>query len=283
MNSPLNAPFPGPTLDDHLSSFERSIRQAEPRQRAGLFLNSCREAVRLFTVGREPRLRVLDGLRAIGLSVGLSEIEVEAALTEAEEHPFNPTAGKPIGSNAKPVPTPPTPPRRRDALLRPARPEIVRVGDVEPLAVDWLWRGYLAKGKLTIIAGDPGLGKTQVALDMAARISVHARWPDGEAAPSGSVIILSAEDGVADTIRPRLELAGADLLRIHVLTSVVESDGAQRSFNLQADLATLGQAIEERRDVTLVIIDPITAYMGMIDSHRTTDVRAVQRSACKVR
>jgi putative DNA primase/helicase len=150
-----------------------------------------------------------------------------------------------------------------------------RVADVAVLPVDWIWPGRLARRKLTLIAGDPGIGKSQITCDIGARISVGGMWPDHGTAPLGSVIILSAEDSVGDTLRPRLEAAGADVHRIHVLKAAVAAGGRMRSFNLQSDLALLGEKIVDVGDVALIVIDPVTSYMGKLDSHRTTDVRGV--------
>lgn len=150
-----------------------------------------------------------------------------------------------------------------------------RIADVIPAAIDWIWEGRLARRKLTLIAGDPGLGKSQITADVASRISIGANWPDAGRAPSGSTIILSAEDTISDTLRPRLEVAGADLMRIHALRSVRTNDGGRRTFSLQSDLVLLGEKLEQVGDGQLVVIDPITSYMGKIDSHRTTDVRSV--------
>jgi putative DNA primase/helicase len=122
----------------------------------------------------------------------------------------------------------------------------------------------------------PGIGKSQISLDIAARISTGAEWPDGGKAPVGNVVILSSEDGLADTVRPRLDAAGADVNRIHVVEAVRTATGKARTFDLAADLDALEDAINANGgDVRLIIIDPITSYMGRIDSHRTTDVRGV--------
>jgi hypothetical protein len=152
----------------------------------------------------------------------------------------------------------------------------VSLDSVQPEPVEWVWERRTARGKLTLLAGDPGIGKTQIANDIAARVTTGGAWPDGGRAPVGRCLILSADDGVADTIRPRLEAAGADLTKVEVLTAVVNDDGKRRSFSLQQDLDALERKIREAGDVVLVEIDPITSYMGNgIDSHRTTDVRAV--------
>jgi hypothetical protein len=150
-----------------------------------------------------------------------------------------------------------------------------RVSEIEPRPIDWLWKGRIARGKLTLVAGDPGLGKSQIGIDLHARLSTEAWWPDGVArAPIGNSIILSAEDAASDTLRPRLEAASADLQRIWILDAVRTKDG-KRSFSLQQDLEQLGNKLNEIGNVVMITIDPITSYMGKIDSHRTVDVRGV--------
>jgi putative DNA primase/helicase len=140
--------------------------------------------------------------------------------------------------------------------------------------VEWVWRGRLARGKLTLLAGEPGIGKSQISLDVAARVSVGGLSPDGGRAPLGSVIILSAEDSANDTLRPRLEAVGAALDRVHVLQATVV-EGRPVTFSLQAHLEMLGNKLAELGDVALIIIDPITRCMGKIDGHQTVDVRTV--------
>ena len=111
---------------------------------------------------------------------------------------------------------------------------------------------------------------------VAATISMGGEWPCGEgAAPQGSIIILSAEDGIADTIVPRLHAAGADLGRVHVISAVREETGGRRSFSLQTDLSLLEQEVRRLGDVSLIIIDPVSSYMGKTDSHKNAEVRGV--------
>jgi AAA domain len=152
---------------------------------------------------------------------------------------------------------------------------IIQLSDVKPEPVEWLWAGRIAAGKLTLFAGDPGLGKSQITIDIGARITTGGSWPDGGQAPVGKVIILSAEDGIADTLRPRFEAAGGNLDRVRVVTSVVQKEGGQRGFNLQADLSLLAARVQEFGGVRLVIVDPATSYCGKIDGNSTTDIRAV--------
>lgn len=151
---------------------------------------------------------------------------------------------------------------------------LTRVSDVEAIPVTWIWPTRIAKGKLTIFAGHPGLGKSQLTAYVAAKVTVGGAFPNGEGvAPKGTVIMLSCEDDVADTIRPRLEAAGADLTQVHVLEAIREK-GGQRLFSIKSDVEQLERVIEHVGNVQLVVIDPITAYLNGSDSHNTGDVRA---------
>lgn len=157
--------------------------------------------------------------------------------------------------------------------------DLVRVSDIAARKVRWLWPGCIARGKVTLLVGNPGLGKSQASLDIAAIVTSGGQWPvEGTRADVGSVIILSAEDDPEDTIRPRLEAAGADLDRCHILRAVREGKGTAervRGFSLAKDLNRLQKALAQIEDVALVIIDPISAYLGTIDAHNNADVRGV--------
>lgn len=157
------------------------------------------------------------------------------------------------------------------------RPVVVLLSDVQPEPLRWLWPGRIALGKVTMIAGDPGLGKSFITLDMAARVSKGTSWPDavGEPNPAGGVVLLSAEDDIADTIRPRLDAAGADVTRVVALRAVQQGEGHARTFNLATDLEALESAILGCAGCRLVVVDPITAYLGKIDSHKNAEVRGV--------
>ncbi len=159
----------------------------------------------------------------------------------------------------------------RDAERRP-HPILVRLSDVQAEPVQWLWRGRIARGKLSLIVGDPGAGKSTLTLDIAARVSRGLEWPDGGSAPQGNVIILSTEDGLADTVVPRLEAVGADRSRITSLRRGWRA-GIEQTISL-TDLDILKDAIETEHPV-LIIIDPLSAYMGETDTHREAAVRRV--------
>jgi hypothetical protein len=134
-------------------------------------------------------------------------------------------------------------------------------------------------GKLTLVAGEAGLGKSQVSIAMAGTVTTGGSWPcGGGRAPLGDVIFLCAEDGAADTIVPRLMATDANLRRVHIITAV-GSDGGQghrRAFDLQSDMHLLERKIAKLGDVRMVVIDPISSYLGpKLDSHVNSAVRGV--------
>jgi KaiC/GvpD/RAD55 family RecA-like ATPase len=153
------------------------------------------------------------------------------------------------------------------------------VSDVEARPIRWQWQNRIPRGKLTIIAGHPGLGKSQLTAFVTARVTKGGSWPDGGGITGGGqVVILTAEDDSADTVRPRLEAAGADLTRVHIVDGVIRGysgDGTryQRMFSLESDLAALDRKLTELKRVELVVVDPISAYLGKIDSHNNAEVR----------
>ena len=166
---------------------------------------------------------------------------------------------------------------------KPPQPEIniVCVNSIERQSVQWLWPGRIPLGKLTLMCGDPGKGKSHVTMDAAARTSIGAAWPDGEPGTDpGSVIVFSAEDDPGDTIRPRLERAGADLSKCFVLESVKVFDHKSQemrhsAFNLEEHVPLLETWVEKIGDLKLIVIDPISSYTGKTDSHKNAEVRAM--------
>jgi putative DNA primase/helicase len=150
---------------------------------------------------------------------------------------------------------------------------IVRASDVIPRAKNWLWKGHLLRGALELLTGVPGLGKSQLQCDLVARATTSRAWPDGTAAGDPvNVIMVTAEDSLDQEVIPRLIAADADLSKVHILRSI-RSDQKERMFLLEQDMATMAKIIDDVGNVGLVTLDPITAYMGKIDSHRATDVR----------
>jgi DNA polymerase I-like protein with 3'-5' exonuclease and polymerase domains len=153
----------------------------------------------------------------------------------------------------------------------------VNAADVEIEDYDWVWPDRFALKKIGLVVGLPDEGKGLAISDIAARITRGAAWPCDEGqAPLGNVIVLSAEDDITDTIVPRLMAANADLARITILKMMRDTE-SERMFSLVTDLPALRQKILEIGNVVMIIIDPITAYLGVgkVDSFRATDVRAV--------
>jgi AAA domain len=160
------------------------------------------------------------------------------------------------------------------AEIVPLRSQLgVRLSDVQRERVEWLWDRRIPLGKLTLISGDPGLGKSLMTLDLAARITRGRRMPDNSPGFDGNVVILSAEDGLGDTIRPRLEVAGADLDRVVSLATLPTADGHERMFVIPDDLPQLIEVVQDIHAV-LVIVDPLMAFLSSrINAHRDQDVR----------
>jgi len=150
--------------------------------------------------------------------------------------------------------------------------ELLCAADIVPQPIEWLWPGWLAVGKLAILAGLPGTGKTTLALALAATITRAGHWPDqSPCAKGGRVLVWSGEDDPGDTLVPRLQAAGADLDRVQFLNAVWEQRG-KRAFDPADDMPKMATAIERHGDVRLLIIDPIvSAVKG--DSHKAAEVR----------
>ncbi|WP_070107835.1 AAA family ATPase [Burkholderia plantarii] len=148
-----------------------------------------------------------------------------------------------------------------------------RASEITPEAITWLWPGYLPAGKLTILAGQPGCGKTTIGLSLASIVTTGGRWPDGtECAKPGNVLVWTGEDGVADTLVPRLLAAGADLTRVWFAESVTDDEGHLKPFNPARDIPLLSERIAEMGDVRMLIVDPIISVVQG-DGHKSVDVR----------
>ena len=156
------------------------------------------------------------------------------------------------------------------------KPLSVVLDTVEREEVSWLWQDRMPLGKLTIIEGDPGCGKSWLTLAIATAVTTGAPLPgDSEGQPIGKVLLLTAEDGLADTVRPRAEDMGADLNRIVVLQGVEVGEGKERHFSLVDDLDALEEMLAGG-DFRYVVIDPINAYLGIdLDTHRDAAIRSV--------
>jgi hypothetical protein len=156
--------------------------------------------------------------------------------------------------------------------------DLVCIADVPAEPVRWLWPGRIPLGKLTVLDGDPGVGKSTLTLSIAAKVTTGSPFPDWTQPDAADVLLLSAEDEIGDTIRPRLEAAGADITRAWVLPDVREEGEPPRPPELPRDLDRL-EAMVKDRAAALVVIDPLMAFLaGQVDAHRDQDVRRVLAS-----
>ncbi|GAB6186681.1 AAA family ATPase [Thermopirellula anaerolimosa] len=159
------------------------------------------------------------------------------------------------------------------------QPIIVKLEEVAATPVEWLWPKRIPLGRLTLLVGKPGQGKSFLTCDLAARVTTGTPWPDGSPCQKGSVLILTMEDDPADTIRPRLDAMHADVARVRVLKGMVrrDADGSRRERGLTlADLAVIEKALDDVPDCRLLIIDPVGDFLGLrVDSHRDNEVRSV--------
>jgi hypothetical protein len=154
---------------------------------------------------------------------------------------------------------------------------LVRADEMKPESINWAWKNRFAFGKLAVLAGDPGLGKSTILIELAALHSIGGEFPCGEGyAQECEVLILTAEDGLRDTLIPRLMAAGADLTKIHFLTGT-KADGTddESLFDLGRDIAALRRALKENPNIRILIIDPLTAYLGPIKAKENSEVRRI--------
>jgi len=141
-----------------------------------------------------------------------------------------------------------------------------------PVSVRWLWRGYLAHGKITMIAGAPGTGKSSIAIEIAATVTTGGTMPDGEPIESGDVLMWSGEDDVADTLLPRFLAAGGNPSRIHFVDATLDESGQRLPFDPARDLSRLVESVRRLDRLSLIILDPIVSAVAG-DSHKNTEAR----------
>lgn len=151
--------------------------------------------------------------------------------------------------------------------------KLTQASTINPLAIKWLWPQWIATGKLTILAGASGTGKTTVALDFAATVTNGGQWPDkSKCNEEGNVLIWSSEDDAADTLVPRLIAAGANMDKVHIIEGRVGPKGQLETFDPATDLDTLRRSVSSIDGVSLLILDPIVNLIKG-DMHKANDVR----------
>lgn len=170
-----------------------------------------------------------------------------------------------------------------DSAPEKLRPDLICLASVQPRAVDWLWEPYIPARMLSMISGDPGAGKTFIALAVAACFTT-GRTPDGQPCEPINVLYLSVENAAAEVVRPRFDSLGGDPSRFYLLSgSVWTRDGeAQHGAISLSDVAVLENALGETQ-AKLVIVDPIQSYLGAkVDLHRSNETRPVMDGLAKV-
>ncbi|NYF80574.1 AAA family ATPase [Granulicella arctica] len=164
----------------------------------------------------------------------------------------------------------------RDAAIKPSVKRSVSLlqgSEIQETPITWLWDGYLPQGKLTLLAGAGGTGKSTLAFSITATITTAGLWPDGTRCnQAGNVLIWSSEDDPADTIKPRLMAVNADPTRYGIISGTIDEHGIRDAFDAGRDMDSLREAVKSIGGIKLLIIDPIvTAVTG--DMHKANDVR----------
>lgn len=167
-------------------------------------------------------------------------------------------------------------------------PVLTPASSVEPVQLQWAWRNRFPLGKLSLIVGDPGLGKSLLTVYIASHITTGALFFDGTMPEVGDVIMVSAEDDPADTLRPRLDAAGADVNHVFFPEGIIRKTqkGESRKDFSPVNVEHLEAAVQHLRakggKVVAVIIDPLSAYLDGVDSHSNAEVRSLLRPLSEV-
>jgi putative DNA primase/helicase len=156
---------------------------------------------------------------------------------------------------------------------------IISFDKIQPLEIDWLWPNRFPLGMISLLVGDPGVGKSFFSLYMSMVISNGGIWPDGSQCPHGSAIILSCEDSPEHVISRRLIALNTNLSKVHWFDGIRDNDknGNEftEQFNIMRDLLYLQKALKEHPDTKMIVIDPLSAYFGCVDTHKDSNVRSV--------
>ncbi len=162
---------------------------------------------------------------------------------------------------------------KAERIKKPAQDGIILVngGDLTAQQIAWLWKHWLALGKLHILAGPTGVGKTTIAMAVIATCTMGGRFPDGTRCEPGNVLIWSGEDDPADTLLPRLIAAGGDKNRVFFITGA-RLNGEVTPFDPARHMVQLVDAAQRIGGISLLVVDPVvSAVTG--DSHKNTEVR----------
>lgn len=214
-------------------------------------------------------LHQLEGQQAVLDIVKLalaSQLDARVSATSASKN-------SPVAATVPPVPQRDGD-RRSSTVSEGSRAVLVRASEIVPEAIRWIWRDWIAAGKLHVLAGSPGTGKTTLALRIAAIVSRGGEWPDGTRPPAGDVLMWSSEDDPKDTLVPRLIAMGADLNRVQIISACIDDVTREKKpFDPAKDMPALRATIEEQRiKPALLIIDPIVSAVSG-DSNKSSETR----------
>jgi hypothetical protein len=166
----------------------------------------------------------------------------------------------------------------KDAVARPPGSLVYAAAStIAPQETEWLWKNRIPRGKLALLVGDPGVGKSFLTCDFAARLSSGLAWPDGveNEAPS-NVVIVAAEDAPSDTIVPRVSACGATLENIQIVQGVRRHRDSTLNFlDITHDIDAIANCVDEIGNVSLVVIDPLASFLGGHESYRNAEVRGI--------
>lgn len=279
---PEKSPFKGKaTSDDRQTRYAQAalaqevnrVHSAPVGERNNALNRAAFSLGQLVAAGHLPQLEVEQALAAAAASVGLDEVEtirtIRSGLTKGMEQPRQGVPEKePAGGHGASKQASKKQAHQQGPEVPVDGPVIVRASEVSPRRLEWLWPGRLPAGKLVTFAGPGGTGKTFALLDISARITRGADWPDRQ--PGGdprSVLFISSEDDPADTLVPRLIEVEADLDRVGFLRAEVNAMWCLQRMDL------LRAAVDQLGNVGMVVIDPPTSYLGGVDDHKNGELR----------
>jgi RecA-family ATPase len=257
----------GPTAAQILRDAKRGVALASSDSKFAVFHEAAATLAEAVAGQWLPKDVMVDRLYELAAAhdfFGLDQTEIQDVIGKYSESISAPASSIPAA--------PPSGPRQAKRRLISHR-----ASELEPEKLVWVWPGRIPEGKLVLLGGPPGLGKSQLTAFMSATVSNGGYWPCGEGSTlAGDVIFMSAEDGVQDTIIPRLMSAGADRERVHIVSSATKPDGTGRkTFSLKTDVDLLEEMAKKIGSVRLIIVDPISAYMGGSDGNGNVETREV--------
>ncbi|MCW1994821.1 AAA family ATPase [Bradyrhizobium diazoefficiens] len=256
----------GPTAAKILREVKRSVALASQDAKLAVFTEAAATLADAVASHWVPKNVMVDRLSEIAVAhgyFGCDRHEIEKMIGQSVERASAATQKADQSSTG-------SKPQKRRLIAH-------RASDLEPEKLVWVWPGRIPEGKLVLLGGPPGLGKSQLTAFMSATVSNGGHWPCGEGSTlPGDVIFMSAEDGVQDTIIPRLMAAGADRERVHIVSAATKPDGTGRkTFSLKTDVDLLEEMARKIGSVRLIIVDPISAYMGGSDGNGNVETREV--------